>query len=255
VLDIAAVFGTLTGGGPFRLVDAAAGALVILRFAIAGLVMGGAYPLIRGATGLGKGLNLFVTLAGPALCVTLLPAPRADDALAGALLQLAQWLSFGLVIGLAADWLLTLRRHGYGLRHLRELHRMNALTASASTLLVAVLTATATAVGTGASGRLRRPRADPGPHRGTPDPEDHTRRQLRIPSCRRCRVQRLSMVHRLTVPQAAIVAGPALLVQLPPSLGSWLSPSRMSGTHNRGQLDDLKTNLPATSAMQYGRHG
>ncbi|MFL6124532.1 hypothetical protein [Actinophytocola sp.] len=151
VLDIAAVFGTLTGGGPFRLVDAAAGVLVILRFAIAGLVMGGAYPLIRGATGLGKGLSLFVALAGPALCVTLLPDPRANDALAGALLQLAQWLSFGLVVGLAADWL-TLRRHGYGLRHLRELHRMNALTASASTLLLAVLTATATAVGTGAAG-------------------------------------------------------------------------------------------------------
>lgn len=151
VLDIAAVLNTLTAGGPFRLVDAAAGMLVILRFAIAGLVMGGAYPLIRGATGLGKGLSLFVALAGPALCVTLLPDPRADNALAGALLQLAQWLSFGLVIGLTADWL-TLRRHGYGPRHLRELHRMNTLTASASTLLLAVLTAAATAVGSSAAG-------------------------------------------------------------------------------------------------------
>lgn len=79
------------------------------------------------------------------------PRPRADDALASALLPLTQWLSFGLVVGLTADWL-TLRRHGYGLRHLRELHRMNALTASASTLLLAVLTAAATAVGTGAAG-------------------------------------------------------------------------------------------------------
>jgi uncharacterized iron-regulated membrane protein len=62
-----------------------------------------------------------------------------------------QWLSFGLATGLAADWL-TLRHHGYGLRHLRELHRMNTLTASASTLLLAVLTAAATAVGASAAG-------------------------------------------------------------------------------------------------------
>jgi hypothetical protein len=40
VLDSAAVFSTLTAGGPFRLVDAAAGILVILRFGIAGLVIG-----------------------------------------------------------------------------------------------------------------------------------------------------------------------------------------------------------------------
>jgi hypothetical protein len=151
VLDVAAVVSTLAGGGPYRLVDAANGVLVIARFAIAGLMLGGAYPLVRGTTGLGKGFSLFVAMTGPSLCITLLPDPRAHDALASALLQLAQWLSFGLILGLTADWL-TLRRHGYGFRRLRELHRMNTLTASASTLVLAVLTATPTAVGTSAVG-------------------------------------------------------------------------------------------------------
>ncbi|UKD51062.1 hypothetical protein L3Q65_24345 [Amycolatopsis sp. FU40] len=153
VLDVAAAISTLTGDGPYRLVDTAAGILVILRFAIAGLIVGGAYPLVRGTTGLAKGFSLFIAMSGPALCLTLLPDPRAHDALASATLQLAQWLSFGLILGLMADWQV-LRCHGYGLRHLRELHRMNALTASASTLLLAVLTAAATALGSGAAGAL-----------------------------------------------------------------------------------------------------
>ncbi|MFF1819746.1 hypothetical protein ACFVWG_20770 [Kribbella sp. NPDC058245] len=146
VLDIAAVLNVLTAGGPFRLVDAAAGLLVILRFAIAGLVMGIAYPLIRGNTGVGKGLSMFVTLSAPALCLTLLPELH----LRAALLQLTQWLLFGLILGLTADYL-ALRRHAYGLRQLRELHHLTAATASASTLLIALLTATATTLGAGAA--------------------------------------------------------------------------------------------------------
>ncbi|MET7284161.1 hypothetical protein ABZS29_38365 [Kribbella sp. NPDC005582] len=151
VLDLPAVFSTLTAGGPFRLVDAAAGLLVIFRFAIAGLVMGVAYPMVRGTTGLGKGLSMSVTMSAPALCVALLPDPKADHAIQAALLQLTQWLLFGLILGLVAD-LMALRRGAFGLRQLRELHRMNAITASASTLLIAALTATATAVGSGAAG-------------------------------------------------------------------------------------------------------
>jgi hypothetical protein len=150
LIDLSTVLRTLSSGGPFRLVDAAAGALVVARFTVAGLVLGIAYPFVRGRTGLSKGLSLFATMAAPALVITLLPDPTAPGALAAAGLQALQWLTFGLVMGLATD-LWTLRRFGYGWSHLRELHRMNAFAASASSLLIAVVTATATAVGTGAA--------------------------------------------------------------------------------------------------------
>ncbi|ATO82911.1 hypothetical protein ACWT_3496 [Actinoplanes sp. SE50] len=150
LIDLSTVLATLSSGGPFRLVDAAGGILVVARFTIAGLVLGIAYPMVRGRTGLGKGLSLFVTMTVPALIITLLPDPTRASALAAAGLQTLQWLAFGLVMGLATD-LLTLRRFGYGWAHLRELHRMNVLTASVSTMLVSVVTATVTAVGTGAA--------------------------------------------------------------------------------------------------------
>lgn len=114
-------------------------------------VLGFAYPSIRGRTGLTKGLAIFVTMAASGLCLTLLPDPQASGAFTAAVLQTAQWLAFGLIIGLTAD-LRHLRMAGLGWRNLGDLHNLTALAASASTLALAVTTATVTALGTSAVG-------------------------------------------------------------------------------------------------------
>ena len=169
VLDVAAALRTVTGGGPFRLLDAAATALVLLRFGLAGLTLGVAYPLVRGATGLAKGFVLFVTLAAPGLCITVLPDPHADGAWLAAFVQAAQWLSFGIVLGLFGDWQM-LRQAGLGWRHLRELHRLTAVTAGVSTALVATLTAGTTAIGTGAANLFVERVLTPPPSPAAPPP-------------------------------------------------------------------------------------
>jgi hypothetical protein len=152
LFDVRSVLETAAeANSPYHLLDAAAGALVLLRFAIAGLVLGAIYPLVRGRTGLTKGLALFVALSGPSLCLTLLPDPGAEGAASAALLQITQWLAFGLILGLAAD-LRELWRAGLGWRSLRDLHNLTALTASLSSVAAAVVIATVTAVGTGAAG-------------------------------------------------------------------------------------------------------
>jgi hypothetical protein len=107
--------------------------------------------MVRGRTGLAKGLTLFVTLAIPGLCVTLLPNPHAPGVVSAALLQLTQWLSFGLILGFASD-LRQLRMAGLGWRSLSDVHNLTALTASLSSVVLAVATAAAAAVGTGAAG-------------------------------------------------------------------------------------------------------
>jgi hypothetical protein len=147
LLDVGSLFATQT---TFRIVDGVASALVLLRFAVAGFVVGLAYPMVRGNTGLTKGLALFVTLAVPGLCATLLPDPHAPGVLPAALLQVAQWLSFGLVLGIAAD-LRQLRMAGLGWRGLGDVHNLTALTASFSTFVLAIATAAAAAIGTGAA--------------------------------------------------------------------------------------------------------
>jgi hypothetical protein len=112
------------------------------------------------AAGLAKGLALFVALAIPGLCVTLLLHPHAPGVLPAALPQLAQWLSFGLVLGFAGD-LRQLRTAGLGWRGLADVHNLTALTASLSTVTLALATAAAAALGTGAAsvmvGRLLPP--------------------------------------------------------------------------------------------------
>lgn len=149
LLDIGALFAG--GNGMFLLLDGASGLLVLLRFAIAGFVAGLAYPMIRGHSGLAKGLAVFVTLAVPGLCVNLLPDPYAPGVASAALLQLAQWLTFGLIFGLVAD-LRQLRAAGLGWRSLSDVHNLTALTASFSSVALAAVTATVTAIGTGAAG-------------------------------------------------------------------------------------------------------
>lgn len=148
LVDIGAL---LTGHGTFLFVDSASGILVLLRFALAGVVVGLAYPAVRGRTGLAKGLSLFVTLAIPGLCVILLPNPHAPGVIPAALLQLTQWLSFGLVLGFASD-LRQLRMAGLSWRSLSDVHNLTALTASLSSVVLAVATAAAAAIGTGAAG-------------------------------------------------------------------------------------------------------
>ncbi|MFG3602512.1 hypothetical protein [Micromonospora chersina] len=148
LVDIGSLF---TGDGMFGFLHAAAGLLVLLRFAIAGLVLGLAYPMIRGRTGLAKGLSLFAALAIAGLCITLLPDPRAAGALPAALLQLAQWLSCGLVLGIAGD-LRQLRMAGLGWRGLADVHNLAALTAAFSSFVLAIVAAGASAIGTGAAG-------------------------------------------------------------------------------------------------------
>jgi hypothetical protein len=86
-----------------------------------GFFFGACYPLIRGRTGLGKGLTMFVTLSIPAALVLL---------------------------GLGAD-LLALRRAGEGPGQLVEVHNMRALVARGSGVTAAVAATVATALATG----------------------------------------------------------------------------------------------------------
>lgn len=151
VVDLAGAFRTVSQGGIFRFSDAAAGVLVFLRFSIGGLVLGAAFPVVRGSTGLAKAFNLFIVLVAPALCITLLPDPRAHESWSAALLQTAQLLSFALAIGIYAD-LRTLQRNGLGLRQLREIYRIGGVAATVSSLVLAAVTAAVTALGTGAAG-------------------------------------------------------------------------------------------------------
>jgi hypothetical protein len=53
--------------------------------------------MIRGCTRLANGPSLFAALGVAGPCLTLLPDPRAAGALPAGLLQMAQWLSVGLV--------------------------------------------------------------------------------------------------------------------------------------------------------------
>lgn len=112
--------------------------------------MGLAFPSIRGRTGVGKGLTLFVAFAAATACATLLPDPHAHGALGAAVLQVAQWLAVGLLLGLAAD-LWQLRRAGLGWRSLADVHNLTAITASLSSVVLALVTAAATALGTSAA--------------------------------------------------------------------------------------------------------
>jgi hypothetical protein len=166
LLDVGALFRDTDGA--FRVVDAAAGALLLARFAVAGFVAGLTFPMIRGRTGLTKGLALFGALVVPALCATLLPDPAAGGVASAALLQTAQWLTFGLVIGLAAD-LRQLRASGLGWRSLSDVHNLTALTASFSSVVLAAVAATVTAIGTGAAGVVVE-RLVPPPAAATPAP-------------------------------------------------------------------------------------
>lgn len=113
-------------------------------------MLGLAYPLVRGRTGLGKGLAVFVSTAVPSVCATLLPDPAAPGVIAASLLQAAQWLSFGLIVGLAGD-LRQLRLAGLGWRGLADVHNLTAITASLSSTALALVTAAATALGTSAA--------------------------------------------------------------------------------------------------------
>lgn len=119
-----------------------------LRWTAYGFFFGSMFPLIRGATGLTKGVTLFVTLAIPAQLAAWSGSGLSAAETPAQLFALSQLFIHCMLLGLGAD-LLALQRAGYKRSSVTEIHNLGALTAWGSGLTAAVGVAVTTAVASG----------------------------------------------------------------------------------------------------------
>jgi hypothetical protein len=129
------------------------GALIffLLSWTSFGFIFGYFYPYIKGNNGIHKGLSLFLTIVIPELVSTALSAP----------VDRANWYYFGfwglqifvhtMLLGLIAGDFETLRRAGFKMIHLLEIHKFSALSAWASSIIIAIGAAVSALISTGAT--------------------------------------------------------------------------------------------------------
>lgn len=116
----------------------------ILQWPFWGFAIWYFFPILRGGTGLGKALWF---MAAVFLISTVNTILLGNDSVQWATIavSLAQFLSFGVLIGLRAD-LETIRRYGHSRIELADIHNLGTAAGVASTIAVATVTAAAAAV-------------------------------------------------------------------------------------------------------------
>ena len=123
----------------------------VMSWTAYGFVFGYFFPFIPGKNGIQKAISLFFTITLPYLVWAVLARPTDSN----------YWFSFGfwtlqifvhtMLLGLVAGDYETLRAAGYRWKHLLEIHRLGALSAWASTVVIAIGTAVGTLITTGAT--------------------------------------------------------------------------------------------------------
>jgi hypothetical protein len=119
-----------------------------LRWGAYGFFFGAMFPLLRGTTGLSKGLTLFVTIGVPAAIAALSAHELSADHLPAQIFQISQLFIHSMLLGIGAD-LLALRRAGQRFSRLIDVHNLGALAAWGSTVTAAIGVAIASAVAAG----------------------------------------------------------------------------------------------------------
>jgi hypothetical protein len=135
-----------TGQEPYpELSLAAAVAPLILRWAGYGLLYGYFFPLLRGTTGLGKAVWLFVIAAAAEVCATLTSAHATVKQWDKTGLLVIQLFAFAMTLGILADRAV-LHKHNFPTARLVDLHNLWTVSAWASAVGVAVATGIATVI-------------------------------------------------------------------------------------------------------------
>ena len=116
-----------------------------------GFILGYFYPYIKGKNGLQKGLSLFLTLVLPTLIWTVLARPQDSENWYGFGFWVLQIFVHTMLLGLVAGDYETLRKAGYRWKHLLEIHRFGALSAWASSVLIAIGAAVSALIASGAT--------------------------------------------------------------------------------------------------------
>jgi len=116
-----------------------------------GFVFGYFYPYIKGKNGVKKAVSLFLTIVLPQLVWTVLARTLDSE----------YWFSFGfwvlqvfvhtMLLGLVAGDYETFRKAGYRWKHLLEIHRLGALSAWASSIVIAIGAAVGALITSGAT--------------------------------------------------------------------------------------------------------
>ncbi len=137
------------------------------RWTAYGFLFGACYPLVRGRTGVTKGLVLFVTTALPVVVATVVTGHPDLDAWREAAIACSQlFLHFMLLGALAVAYALHVTREQRWTR-IFDLHDVRALVAWTTSVAVAFGTALSTAIASGATafviGVLQPARSDPTP--------------------------------------------------------------------------------------------
>jgi hypothetical protein len=118
---------------------------LVLRWMGYGLLFGYFFPLLRGKTGLNKGLSFFGAALAPSVLSALASPATLDRDWHSAALLGVQLLIFSLIMGLLAD-LAVLRHNGLTTDRLVDLHSLWTVSAWASSVVVAVGTGVATVI-------------------------------------------------------------------------------------------------------------
>ena len=124
---------------------AAAVAPLILRWAGFGFLFGYFFPLLRGATGLGKAVWLFVAATAAEVCATLTSTHTTVKQWDKTGLLIIQLFAFAMTLGLLADRAV-LHKHRFPTARLLDLHNLWTVLAWASAVGVAVATGIATVI-------------------------------------------------------------------------------------------------------------
>ena len=124
---------------------AAAVAPLLLRWAGYGLLFGYFFPLLRGATGLSKGVWLFVVAAAAEVSATLASVHTTARQWDKTALLVIQLFAFAMTLGILADRAV-LHKYRFPTRRLVDLHNLWTVSAWASSVAVAVGTGLATVI-------------------------------------------------------------------------------------------------------------
>jgi hypothetical protein len=124
---------------------AAAVAPLILRWAGYGFLYGYFFPLLRGTTGLGKAVWLFVVAATAEVCATLISVHTTVKQWDKTGLLVIQLFAFAMTLGILADRA-TLHEYHFPTARLVDLHNLWTMSAWASAVGVAVATGIATVI-------------------------------------------------------------------------------------------------------------